>query len=267
VRLDFSSRAEGLTILHSGDDGIDLGNENIARGNIVTGNGGTGIRCNSQCVVSENTVTGNGSDGIVVPSGTVNGNTATHNGGRGGLFGSMTTFAHNLFSGNLSPEESGGRASGGNVCGDRSCSSRGARRFYVTQTTHNGAQAATACALGFHFASMWELVEVAGLEYDTTRGFNLADSGSGPPGKEEGWVRTGLSSSAGQGAGEWVGLANCNAWQSSGSTVRGTSAYLGSPPGPGSSGPWDHPPVAITAPWYPLLRNCDSAERVWCVED
>jgi hypothetical protein len=256
VQLTFSSRAEGLNVLHNGGDGIVLGDESIARGNIVASNGGTGLRCNSQCVVLENTSTGNGSDGIVVPSGTVNGNSASRNGGRGGLFGVNTSFAQNLFSGNMPPDQSGGHAGGGNVCADRSCSARGTRRFYLSRTDHNGLQAPTGCAVGFHFASLWELFDVTTLEYDTERGRAASDSGSSVPGGIFGWVRIGSSSGGSSGAGD----ANCADW--SGTAGSGSAVALDDLWQDGNSlSPTDLPP------WLPAVLPCSTTWSVWCVED
>ena len=48
-----------------------------------------------------------------------------------------------------------------------SLANKGPRKFYLTQTTHNGAQALSACAPGYHMASLWEINEPR--TYDTTR--------------------------------------------------------------------------------------------------
>ena len=65
------------------------------------------------------------------------------------------------------------------------------RAFYVTSVGHKGDAASTACESGFHMASIWEIIDVSNLRYDTARGFTRPDSGSGPPQWEEGWIRTG----------------------------------------------------------------------------
>ncbi len=57
----------------------------------------------------------------------------------------------------------------------------GPRKFYLTKTYHNGAQALSACATGYHMASMWEIHQPSNLRYDTDLGFIVADSGFGPP--------------------------------------------------------------------------------------
>lgn len=255
VQLANSSRAEGLNVLRNGGDGIVLGDESIARGNIVTSNGGTGIRCNSQCVVSENTSTGNGSDGIVVPSGAVSANSASRNGGRGGLFGVNTTFAQNLFSGNLPPDQSGGHAGGGNVCGDRSCSARGERRYYLTQLGYLADGALTACASGFHMAHMAEIADPSGFVYDTTRGLSRDDSGSGPP-FDQGWVRTGATSSTSSTF--TPGLANCASYTIAASSEGGTGLRIDADWSSAAENP---------SPWVAEYWPCDFSNRVWCVED
>ena len=72
-----------------------------------------------------------------------------------------------------------------------------ARKFYRTQTTFDGAHALTACVLGFHMASLWEIFNVSVLEYDTSLGATMDDSGSGPPADVLGWIRTGFNSNGG----------------------------------------------------------------------
>ena len=72
----------------------------------------------------------------------------------------------------------------------------GPREFYLTKTSFDGAHALTACASGFHMASLWEIFNVSVLEYDTSLGFTSADSGFGPPTVQNGWIRTGYISLA-----------------------------------------------------------------------
>src|SRR5260370_30729741 len=72
-----------------------------------------------------------------------------------------------------------------------------ARKFYRTQTTFDGAHALTACVLGFHMASLWEIFNVSVLEYDTSLGATMDDSGSAPPADVLGWIRTGFNSNGG----------------------------------------------------------------------
>jgi hypothetical protein len=70
------------------------------------------------------------------------------------------------------------------------------RQYYLTAagTYYDGSQATTACAEGYHMASMWELLDVSNLIYNTTLGFqhSSGDQGDGPPAHADGWVRSGL---------------------------------------------------------------------------
>ena len=77
------------------------------------------------------------------------------------------------------------------------------RAFYLTGTRHTGDEAdgtdgngAGVCANGYHFASMFEILDVSNLRYDVDRGFLQADSGQGPPSNWSGWIRTGFGPSA-----------------------------------------------------------------------
>jgi hypothetical protein len=132
------------------------------------------------------------------------------------------------------------------------------RKFYLTQTTRDGSQALAACAGGYHMASLWEIHDPSNLHYDTTLGFTLADSGSGPPSSPlaSGWIRTGSQSSA-TGV---PGVGNCQAWTSNSSADRGTEVFL--------PDVWNSPGVTLVSPWFtPLPSTCDNTRRVWCVQD
>lgn len=127
------------------------------------------------------------------------------------------------------------------------------RKYYLTQTEHQGGLALSACGVGFHMASKWEIRNTSHMSYDTTNGYNADDGGFGPPSDGElGWVRTGFESDTGATAGR----ANCAVWTSF--TVfpddddKGTWAALG------SSG-WD---------WLALgTSTCDTSLKVWCIQD
>ena len=129
------------------------------------------------------------------------------------------------------------------------------RKYYMTRDRYDGAHALTACAAGYHMASLWEIHETSNLRYDTERGLTRGDSGFGPPNSFSGWIRTGYQSSALslQGAG------NCNAWTSAISTDRGTFAGLQSN--------WSPPPAVITNLWFAGVLNCNTEVNVWCVQD
>jgi hypothetical protein len=129
----------------------------------------------------------------------------------------------------------------------QTASIEGPRAFYLTQTGHTGAQVLTACAAGFHMASLWEISDLSDLRYETTLGLTTADAGSGPPANELGWIRTGRVAN---------GLTNCDAWTSSdlsdGATVVTLDASF--------SG-------TDVGPWTALVQSCNLTNHVWCLED
>ena len=130
------------------------------------------------------------------------------------------------------------------------------RSFYVTRTTHDGSQALTACANGYHMASIFEIVDTANLRYNPELGGTAQDSGFGPPagGSSEGWIRTG----GGGSNSESVGLGNCNAWSSASTNDWGTIIKLDSP--------FDGPATRIS-PWLSFTTTCNARPQVWCVQD
>ena len=131
------------------------------------------------------------------------------------------------------------------------------RQYYLTPggNIYDGSEAASACAEGYHMASLWELLDLSNLTYNTTLGYQHAsgDQGDGPPAGADGWVRTGSDASVSGVAGQ----ANCNGYTSGEEADQGTVAWL-----PSS---WDSPGSAI-GPWKVGAESCDPA-RVWCVED
>lgn len=133
------------------------------------------------------------------------------------------------------------------------------RSFYLTQSTHNGGQALSACAAGYHMASLWEIFDPSNLRYDTQLGLTLGDSGFGPPSGELafGWIRTGTPSG---GAGtEMIGQANCRAWTESTGAVRGTAVSL--------TEHWTSTFVDRISWWGKGLSSCSETHHVWCVQD
>ena len=128
------------------------------------------------------------------------------------------------------------------------------RRYYLTSSTTNGAGALTACATGYHMASLWEILDTTNLEYNSTLGWTNDDSGSGPPTGYPGWVRTGYAG----GSSITPGVGNCYAWTSSSSSYSGTSVQLPTV--------WT---VAAdqTAPWDADYWSCNTSLWVWCVGD
>ena len=135
--------------------------------------------------------------------------------------------------------------------------STGMRQFYLTKEGYQGNATETACAEGYHFASLWEIADPSNLKYNTTLGYVQTDSGQGPPTFYNGvlgWVRTGYIAYTGGDAGK----ANCNLWTSASSSDRGSDAYLN----PDWTGGVQHIGV-----WSVAHGGCQVHNHVWCVED
>lgn len=130
------------------------------------------------------------------------------------------------------------------------------RSFYITQGTFTGSQAVMACADGYHMASLFEILDVTNLRYDTSLGITQDDSGSGPPSQVTGWIRTGYIADGGA---QVPGIANCDAWTSDNASDRGTFAKL--------NAFWTASEFNIMGPWFVGPNFCDFPRRVWCVQD
>ena len=147
------------------------------------------------------------------------------------------------------------------------------RAFYLTTTGFNGDQAdgTGVCDAGFHFASLFEILDVSSLRYDTGRGKSRSDSGQGPPSSSFGWIRTGNLSDGQQP--NWNslgdgGIRNCATWTTSSDSSDGTTVGLNwcwqeeadcVPSG------WSESNVAQW--WRAGEATCDTTYAVWCVED
>ncbi len=134
------------------------------------------------------------------------------------------------------------------------------RKYYLTSSQKTGGQALTACAAGYHMASLWEIYSPSSLLYDTSLGAAYSDSGSGPP-QDYGWIRTGA---AFPGFNDHdAGQASCNVWTSSSTGVTGTLVGL--------MQFWD--PVSPSVyhnyinPWQSTEQPCNYTYRVWCVQN
>ena len=132
-------------------------------------------------------------------------------------------------------------------------SSAGMRQYYLTITSHSGASADEVCAGGYHFASLWEILDPASLKYNTSLGSIQLDSGQGPPSNLVGWVRTGYNGNTSS----TVGMGNCLAWLSSNSIYNGTVADL----------PHQWTTATNLHVWNTSSYSCNTSTRVWCVED
>jgi hypothetical protein len=140
--------------------------------------------------------------------------------------------------------------------------STGMRQFYLTQDAFFPSEALTACAAGYHMASLWELAAPSNLKYNTALGsafYGDPDLGQGPPsfpGGLKAWVRTGYEASTSATAGQ----ANCDAWSSDDAGDSGTVAYL----------PSDWTGVTQTQDvgvWSVDVHSCWQQWWVWCIED
>lgn len=128
------------------------------------------------------------------------------------------------------------------------------RAYYLSTVEADGAGAPSACAAGFHMASLWEIHDTTVLRYATALGTVTADSGSGPPNDEFGWIRTGNRARAG-GPGE----ANCEAYVTNGAGFEGSQVQL--------TEEWESPASGRVSPWDVSTLRCDLPSRVWCVQD
>jgi len=131
------------------------------------------------------------------------------------------------------------------------------RHFYLTQTNVAGSQVLTACAAGFHTASVWEILNPSNLTYDITLGLTQADSGSGPP-IAKGWVRTGANAIT-QTGNTWTDElpSNCTAWTSSDPMDIGAVVTL----------VWYWGNGTQMAPWRQTYSACSQLMPVWCLEN
>jgi hypothetical protein len=88
----------------------------------------------------------------------------------------------------------------GNAQGTVFTSTAPIRGYYLTKNTITGSKVLTACASGYHFASIWEILNTSDLHYNTTLGRTNVNSGNGAPAISSrstfadaafGWIRTG----------------------------------------------------------------------------
>ena len=132
---------------------------------------------------------------------------------------------------------------------------KGPRKFYLTRGVFTGSQALTACASGYHMASLREIFDTSDFKYDTTLGITSDDSGSGAP-DGLGWIRTGYVST---GQDQIPGQDNCFAWTSNSSSDYGSVVGL--------APIWNLPVTNVVDPWFGAVSICSSQNRVWCVQD
>ena len=127
----------------------------------------------------------------------------------------------------------------------------GVRRFYLAPAVPNATEAIDGCEPGYHFASLWEILDTSNFSYDTALGVLSGDSASGPPSGMEGWVRTGYVANNGTTPGQ----ANCNAWGAT--TGSGTTVRL----------PLNWATDSELHVWDVGTAACGTTAYIWCVED
>lgn len=144
-----------------------------------------------------------------------------------------------------------------NTTGDPVLVNLTARGYYQTSALANGSGALTACAAGYHMATLAEIFNTAALRYaeEVAGAAQAADSGNGPPYGFAGWIRTGTASSVAN----TIGQGNCSLWTSSAAANFGTTLVLDTS--------WKGAAPSNISPWNAVTATCDSSRRVWCVQD
>lgn len=238
------------TIQAMGGDGIDIGGSAVIESVQALGNGGHGIDVNQTSIVRNGRIVGNGGWGI--------------------LFSTQDSlYSGNVIANNTVGAVGNGRSGGTNLCGDDTCAGPQLRRYYLTTDTYDGdaADGPAVCADGFHFASLWEILDPSNLEYAEDLGLVRGDMGGGPPAGlpavdgAYGWVRTGYDPAVA----EQPGVANCNDWDSALMTHYGSIAWLVEFWDTGQSGGLAVGPG--NGPWASQAAICINDNSVWCVQD
>ena len=134
------------------------------------------------------------------------------------------------------------------------------RQYYLTEDSFKGSKpsgsngsGAGVCANGYHFASLWEILDPSNLKYDTVLGDDRLDSGKGPPSFTLGWVRTGSSSYNRPSPGR----ANCSNWEFE--SGFGTVVSL--------TTNWTDSSNRDIFVWDAALQSCSQIVQVWCMEN
>ncbi len=261
----------------SGQEGS--GRRVTVKGGAIEGFSGTCIALLGESYVSEMFVSRCGRHGIQLSQGSlVRASRVTETGRQGLLlvgdeigYSENVVFLTGLAVSSTGPESvgiDGGSALGANVCLRGGCAPRG-RRYYITDETYLGNEAADPgnCDAGFHFATVYEILDPTQLTYDADRGATATDQGSGPRARLRGWIRTGSGTS---GAFPRAGEANCMNWSSPSLSLHGSVVSLGgSPVGTPTLqiGNWDDGLLTLIPPWIGGTQECSFPAAVWCVED
>ena len=133
-------------------------------------------------------------------------------------------------------------------------------QYYLTKDSFKGSKPSSSngsgagvCANGYHFASLWEILDPSNLKYDTVLGDDNLDSGKGPPSFTSGWVRTGSSSNDNPNPGH----ANCSSWE----LERGFGTVVS------LTTNWTDSSNRDIFVWDAALKPCRQTVQVWCMED
>jgi hypothetical protein len=146
------------------------------------------------------------------------------------------------------------------------------RQYFLTSSFVKGNQANdTVCGHGFHFASIYEILDPTTIRYASENEYALkeplADMGRGPPQRLYGWIRTGQYADRLN----IPGSANCDAWQTAEEYRFGTVASLRQTQPQESIAHHNFPIIVLysaTAPWWDVMTwPCSIGHRVWCVSD
>lgn len=127
------------------------------------------------------------------------------------------------------------------------------RKYYLTMNGFQGNGVLTACATGYHAATLWEILDTSNLVYDTVLGVKWPSGDSTPPTGIWGWARTGGAPNIGEGAGS-----NCASWTIGSALQYGTLIEL--------PDDWTTPGSKIGI-WKTGFGACFSSFYVWCVGD
>ena len=134
------------------------------------------------------------------------------------------------------------------------------RQYYLTKDSFKGSKpsgsngiGAGVCANGYHFASLWEILDPSNMKYDTVLGDDRLDSGKGPPSYTSGWVRTGYSLNNNPNPGR----ANCSNWEFE--SGFGTVVSL--------TTNWTDSSNRDMFVWDAAVQSCSQEVQVWCMED
>ncbi len=156
----------------------------------------------------------------------------------------------------VGPEAVGTGSSSPDEGGAVTVAGLGVRHVYVTEYNFYSDQAPTACGLGYHMASLWEILDTSNwiYDYDHPAAHVQDDSGHGPPSQWYGWIRTGYWSSDDASP----GTGNCLAWSSRSIDDYGTLVRL--------TKSWETEPGEIQT-WQADSFYCSVVGPVWCVKD